>query len=143
MRRYRSIPSGSTLHTNSAAKTIDRVINVFPAEQQESVRGVLAGVLRGVLAQQLLRRKKGGRAAALEILFGSTALGSLVREGKTHQVPGLILQGKSQGMVSMDDSLRALVVGDVIEPHAALEKAPDKDEMRKWLKERGAAVAEE
>ena len=132
-----------TLHTNSAAKTIDRVINVFPADQQESVRGVLAGVLRGVLAQQLLRRKKGGRAAAIEILFGNTALSSLIREGKTHQVPGLILQGKSQGMISMDESLKAMVEKDIIETHAALEKALDKDEMRKWLKERGAKVPEE
>jgi twitching motility protein PilT len=131
-----------TLHTNSAAKTIDRIINVFPAEQQEGVRGVLAGVLKGVLAQQLLRRKGGGRAAAIEVLFGSAALSSLIREGKTHLVPGVIAQGRSVGMISMDDSLRALVMGDVIEGSAALEKALDKDEMRKWLTERGLEVGE-
>jgi twitching motility protein PilT len=132
-----------TLHTNSAAKTIDRVVNVFPAEQQEGVRGVLAGVLRGVLSQQLLRRKKGGRAAALEILYGTSALSALIREGKTHQIPGLIGQGRSQGMIAMDDSLRALVERDVIEARAALEKALDKDEMRKWLAERGTVVADD
>jgi twitching motility protein PilT len=132
-----------TLHTNSAAKTIDRIINVFPTDQQEGVRGILAGVIKGVLAQQLLRRKGGGRVAALEILFGTPALSSLIREGKTHQIPGLLSQGKAHGMRAMDDSLRGLVEKDSIEPHSALEKALDKDEMRKWLKERGAALPDE
>lgn len=131
-----------TLHTNSAAKTIDRVINVFPTEQQDGVRGVLAGVLKGVLAQQLLRRKGGGRVAALEVLFGTSALAALIREGKTHQIPGLIMQGRSAGMISMDESLRNMVLADHIEPHAALEKALDKDEMRKWLAERGVDVGD-
>lgn len=132
-----------TLHTNSAAKTIDRVINVFPVEQQDGVRGILGGVLKGVLAQQLLRRKKGGRAAAIEVMFGTPALASLIREGKTHQIPGLIQQGRSMGMIGMDDSLRSLVDRDVIEAHAALEKALDKETMRNWLKERGADVPED
>lgn len=132
-----------TLHTNSAAKTIDRVINVFPTEQQDGVRGILAGVIKGVLAQQLLRRKKGGRVAAIEVLFGTPALSANIREGKTHQINGLIQQGRSQGMVAMDDSLKALVADDTIEPHAALEKSIDKDLMRTWLKERGAAVPDD
>lgn len=132
-----------TLHTNSAAKTIDRVINVFPVDQQDGVRGILGGVLKGVLAQQLLRRKKGGRAAAIEVLFGTPALTSLIREGKTHQINGLIQQGKSVGMISMDDSLRSLVERDVIEAHGALEKALDKETMRNWLKERGAEVPDD
>ncbi len=132
-----------TLHTNSASKTIDRVINVFPSERQESVRGILAGVLKGVLAQQLLRRKAGGRCAALEILFGTPAMASLIREGKTHQIGGVIQQGKNQGMIGMDDSLRLLVERDLIEPHAALEKALSKDEMRKWLSERGATLPDD
>lgn len=132
-----------TLHTNSAAKTIDRIVNVFPVEQQDGVRGILAGVIKGVLAQQLLRRKGGGRVAALEVLFGTPALSSLIREGKTHQVPGLLQQGKALGMIAMDDSLRGLVERDLVEPHAALEKALDKDEMRKWLKARGAELPDE
>lgn len=132
-----------TLHTNSAAKTIDRIINVFPVDQQESVRGVLSGVIKGVLAQQLLRRKQGGRVAAVEVLFGTPALSAIIREGKTHQIGGLIQQGRAAGMVTMDESLRALVEGDVIEPHAALEKAIDKDEMRKWLAQRGASLPDE
>jgi twitching motility protein PilT len=131
-----------TLHTNSAAKTIDRIINVFPSEQQDGVRGVLAGVIKGVLAQQLLRRIGGGRVAAIEVLFGTGALSSLIREGKTHLIPGVIMQGKAAGMMSMDESLRGLVVGGLIEPLAALEKALDKDEMRKWLTERGIEVGE-
>ena len=131
-----------TLHTNSASKTMDRVINVFPTNQQEGVRAVLAGVIKGILAQQLLRKKGGGRVAAIEVLFGTPAISSLIREGKTHQISGAIRQGKTLGMIAMDDSLKDLVRRDIIEPHAALEKALDKDEMRKWLKDQGAELPE-
>jgi twitching motility protein PilT len=126
-----------TLHTNSAAKTIDRVVNVFPADRQPGVRGTLASVLKGVVAQQLLRKKKGGRCAAVEILFGSNAMASMIRDGKSHQISGLIKLGKKEGMVAMDDALKALVEDDSIEPLAGLEKSIDKDDFRKWLKERG------
>jgi twitching motility protein PilT len=132
-----------TLHTNSASKTMDRIINVFPTERQEGVRGVLSGVIKAVLAQQLLRRKKGGRVAAIEVMFGSPTLSSLIREGKTHQISGYIGQGRSKGMVNMDDSLRKLVKDELIDPSAALEKALEKDEMRKWLKERSAELPED
>lgn len=132
-----------TLHTNSAAKTVDRIVNVFPVERQETVRNVVGGVTKGILSQQLLRRKKGGRVAAIEVLFGSPAFTSLVREGKTHQISGLISQGRSKGMIGMDDSLRKLVDQDVIEPLAALEKALDKDLMRTWLQERGVDTPED
>ena len=129
-----------TLHTNSASKTIDRVINVFPTERQDGVRGMLGGVLKAVVAQQLLRRSKGGRVAALEVLFGSSALASLIRQGKTHQIPGVISSGSAKGMISMDASLRKLVDGEIVDPLAALEKSLDKDEFRVWLKERGVSV---
>ena len=109
-----------TLHTNSASKTMDRIINVFPSNQQEGVRGVLSSVIKGVLAQQLLRKKGGGRVAAIEVLFGTPAISSLIREGKTHHITGAIKTGKSMGMIAMDDSLKDLVVRDVIEAHAAL-----------------------
>ncbi len=132
-----------TLHTNSAAKTIDRIINVFPTDRQEGVRGILASVVKGVLAQQLLRRKGGGRVAAVEVMFGTPALSSLIREGKTHLIPGLIGANKKRGMIPMDDGLRELVQQDKVEPLAALEKALDKDEFRKWLKERGVDVTDE
>ncbi len=130
-----------TLHTNSDAKTIDRVLNVFPTEEQEGARISLASVLKGVLAQQLLRRKGGGRVAAIEVLFATPALGALIREGKTHQIPGVIAMGKADGMRGMDDALKALVIEDKIEPHDGLDKALDKDLFRKWLiNERGVAV---
>jgi len=129
-----------TLHTNSASKTIDRVINVFPTERQDGVRGVLGGVLKAVVAQQLLRRKKGGRVAALEVLFGSSALASLIRQGKTHQIPGMISSGAGKGMIAMDKSLHKLIEADIIDPLAGLEKALNKDEFRDWMKERGLDV---
>ncbi len=131
----------ATLHTNSAAKAIDRIISVFPTGRQESVRGSLAIGLECVIAQQLLARKgEGGRTAAVEVLFGSTALSTTIREGKTHQVNGLIQMGKSAGMVAMDDALRALVESDQVDSLHALEKAIDKDTFRKWLEARGATV---
>ncbi len=132
-----------TLHTNSAGKTIDRILNVFPSDRQDGVRGVLAGVLRGVLSQQLLPRVNGGRVAAIELMFGSPALGALIREGKAHQVTNYIRQGARRGMVSMDDSLRALVEQGIVEPAAALEKALEKDHMRGWLRERGEEVPDD
>ncbi len=122
-----------TLHTNSAAKTVDRVINVFPTDEQDSVRGIIAGTLSCVLAQQLLKRKKGGRVAALEIMFGNPAMGNIIREGKTHQLTNMIRAGKRQGMVTMDDSLERLVKEDVITPEAAYEKCIDKKEFKKRM----------
>ena len=129
-----------TLHTNSASKTMDRVINVFPSDRQDGVRAVLSTVIKGVLAQQLLRRKKGGRVAAIEVLFQTTALSALIREGKTHHIPGVISQGRAKGMIAMDDSLMRLVEEDIIDSHAALEKAINKDDMKKWLQARGVEV---
>ena len=87
-----------TLHTNSAAGTMDRIINVFPSDQQNGIRGILASVIKCVISQQLLRRKKGGRVAALEILF-TAGISSLIRQDKTHQLPGAIQQGVRYGMV--------------------------------------------
>ncbi|MFO0601571.1 MAG: PilT/PilU family type 4a pilus ATPase [Polyangiales bacterium] len=132
-----------TLHTNSAAKTLDRIINVFPADKQPGVRGTLASVTKCVVAQQLLRKKGGGRAAAVEILFASNAMSAMIRDGKTHQISGLIKLGKRDGMIAMDDALKKLVEDDLIEPTAGLEKSIDKDDFRKWLKERGAAVPDD
>jgi twitching motility protein PilT len=133
----------ATLHTNSATKSIDRIINVFPGDKQDGVRGLLASVLKGVVSQQLLpRRLGGGRVAALEVLFGSPAMSNLIRERKTHLLTGLIQAGRGQGMMGMDESLRRLVENDVVDPRHALEKALDKDEIRKWLAERGSSISE-
>ncbi|MDG1482702.1 MAG: type IV pilus twitching motility protein PilT [Myxococcota bacterium] len=132
-----------TLHTNSAAKTMDRIINVFPSDRQENIRGIIANVLKCVVSQQLLRRKKGGRVAAVEVLFCHPGVSALIRHDKTHQITSAIQTGVGMGMISMDSSLKQLVQQDVITVEAALEKALDKDDMRAWLKEYGAEVPDE
>lgn len=124
-----------TMHTNSAAKAIDRLLNAFPTDEQEGVRSVLSDTLKAVLAQQLLRRKGGGRVAALEVLLGSPALGSLIREGKTHQIANVIAMGKKRGMISMDEALLNLLRADKIDADAAHEKAIEKKEFRKKVRE--------
>ncbi|MCA3012530.1 MAG: PilT/PilU family type 4a pilus ATPase [Myxococcaceae bacterium] len=132
-----------TLHTNSAAKTIDRLISAFPTDRQPGVRNTLASVLRGVLAQQLLRKKVGGRIAAVEVMFSNFAVTAMIREGKTHQISGAIAQGKRDGMLSMDETLRSFVEDDLIEDLDALDKAIDKDQFREFLKEKGLFSEEE
>ena len=129
-----------TLHTNSAAKTIDRLISSFPVDRQSGVRNTLSGVLRAVVAQQLMRKKVGGRAAAVEIMFSNFAISSMIREGKTFQVSNAIASGKKDGMISMDDTLKEMVEADLVEATDALDKAIDKDGFREYLKGRGVAV---
>ncbi|MCB9730379.1 MAG: type IV pilus twitching motility protein PilT [Deltaproteobacteria bacterium] len=130
-----------TLHTNSAGKAVDRIINAFPADEQPNIRSVLADTLRGVLAQQLVRRKGGGRFAALEVLFGSPALGTLIREGKTHHLTNYIQMGKAQGMRAMDDALMEAVHSGMVEMLDAYDKSIDKKDFRARLrKEFGFAV---
>ncbi len=98
-----------TLHTSSAAKTVDRLINVFPTTQQEQIRTMLAESLKGVVAQQLLRTVDGKRCAALEILKVNAASANLIREGKTFQIPSIIQTGRKDGMQLMDQALQDLV----------------------------------
>ncbi|NCP04479.1 MAG: type IV pilus twitching motility protein PilT, partial [Deltaproteobacteria bacterium] len=98
-----------TLHTSSAAKTVDRLINVFPTNQQEQIRTMLAESLRGVVAQQLLRTVDGKRCAALEILRVNSASSNLIREGKTFQLPSVIQTGRKEGMQLMDQALQELL----------------------------------
>jgi twitching motility protein PilT len=125
----------ATLHTNSAPKTIDRIIDAFPADQQEQIRAMLAETLRGVIAQQLLRRVDGGgRVAALEILIATPALANLIREGKTHQIPSVMQTGKKEGMVTMDQSLLDLLMKGVISAEEAYAKAQHKAEFMPYLK---------
>jgi twitching motility protein PilT len=129
-----------TLHTNSAAKTIDRIINAFPAEQQEQTRTMLADSLKAVVAQQLLKKKGGGRCAANEILIGSPALASMIREGKITQIQSLIQTGTSVGMQTMDQHLKQLIDEDKITPEAAYEKAIDKNVFINMLDEEPLTV---
>jgi twitching motility protein PilT len=116
-----------TLHTNNAAKTIDRIINAFPADQQEQTRTMLAESLSAVVAQQLLKTKDGkGRCAAIEILIGSPALATSIREGKISQINSIIQTGSASGMQTMDQHLLQLTREGKITARAAYEKAIDK-----------------
>ncbi|MBK6691912.1 MAG: PilT/PilU family type 4a pilus ATPase [Myxococcales bacterium] len=129
-----------TLHTNSAAKTVDRLVGVFPTERQPGVRNTLSATLKAVVAQQLLPKKAGGRIAAIEILFGTSGLSAMIREGKTHQIPGVIAQGKGLGMIGMDETLQRFVEQEIVSWEDALEKAVDKDAFREWLNAKGVAA---
>jgi twitching motility protein PilT len=105
-----------TLHTSSAAKTVDRMIDVFPAGDKEMVRAMIAGSLQAVISQVLLKRKGGGRAAAHEIMVGTNAVRNLIRENKIPQIYSMIQVGQRYGMQTMEDSMRALVEKGIVEP---------------------------
>jgi twitching motility protein PilT len=123
-----------TLHTSSAAKTIDRVIDVFPAEQQNQIRNTLSESLKGVVAQNLVRRvDKPGRVAGLEILVVTPAIANLIREAKTFQIPGMLQVGKKFGMQTLDDAILDLLNRKIISPDDAHDKSNDKSKFRKFL----------
>ena len=123
-----------TLHTQSASKTVDRIIDVFPADQQNKIRATLSEALKGVVAQNLFKRiDKKGRVAALEILVFTTAIGNLVREGKTHQLPGMIQGGKKLGNQPLDDAIMDHLKMKRISPEEAYEKCLDKKKFRPFL----------
>lgn len=109
-----------TLHTSSASKTVSRIIDVFPADQQNAVQMMLSSSLRYVVAQVLLKKKSGGRAAATEILFGSQGVSSMIRRGETHQIPSAIQSGGKHGMRSLDTSIIALLKDETITYEEAL-----------------------
>lgn len=116
----------STLHTNSAASTIDRVIDVFPPHQQQQIRVQLAAVLEGVIAQQLLpKQRTKGRVAAFEILLANPAVKNMIREGKTHQIPSVLQTGKKSGMQTMDDAIMELYLKREISAETAVTFAHD------------------
>jgi twitching motility protein PilT len=124
-----------TLHTSSAAKTVDRVIEVFPASEQMQIRSTLADGLRAVLSQVLFKRvDKKGRCAALEILVANAAVRNLVREAKTFQIPSMIQTGKKYGMQLLDDAIMELLNKGWISPDDAYIKANDKAKFRPFLK---------
>ncbi len=127
-----------TLHTNSASKAVDRLIDGFPSEEQDQVRTVLAEVLKAVVAQVLLKRKGGGRVPSFEVLRGSAAASNCIREGKTQTITSMIQTGKSQGMISMDQYLADLVLAETANFEEALDKAIDKDGFKKMVEKRKA-----
>lgn len=115
-----------TLHTTTAPSTVDRIIDQFPANRQSQIRTMLAGSLKGVIAQTLCKKKGGGRLAALEIMLVNNAISSQIREGKTHQIINAMQTGGKLGMKLLNDSLFELVTQDLVEPGEAYIKAVDK-----------------
>jgi len=115
-----------TLHTSSAATTVDRIIDQFPAAQQEQIRVMLASSLKGVISQVLCRKIGGGRVPAMEVLIGTPPVSNLIREAKVFQIPSVMQTSKKYGMCLMNDSLADLVRRGVVEPQEALAKAVDK-----------------
>ncbi|MDJ0347732.1 type IV pilus twitching motility protein PilT [Cryobacterium sp. PH29-G1] len=131
----------ATLHTQNAAQTIDRIIDVFPPHQQEQVRSQLAATLQGVVCQALVKKVGGGRAVALEVLVATPAIANLIREGKTYQIASAMQAGRALGMNTMDQSLADLVITGVITREAAQAKAQDATSLEQLLR-RGLPEAE-
>ena len=115
-----------TLHTTTAATTIDRIVDQFESDKQEQVRQMVAESLKGVIAQTLCKRTDGGRVLALEILLVTTAVSNLIREKKTFQIPSVIQTSRGAGMRLLNDSLLDLVKAGTIDPHEAIDRALDK-----------------
>jgi twitching motility protein PilT len=116
-----------TLHTSSAAKTIDRIVDVFPAGEKEMVRSMLSESLRAVISQTLLKRNGGGRVAAHEIMIGTAAIRNLIREGKIAQMYSAIQTGQAAGMTTLDQSLQNLLEKGVVSREEARYKAANKE----------------
>ena len=124
----------STLHTNSAADAIDRMIDVFPPHQQQQIRIQLAGVLEGVIAQQLMPRSDtSGRVAAFEVLLANSAVRNLIREGKSFQLPSIIQTSKKEGMQTMDDAITNIFYRSQISALTAITYAHDSESMQSKL----------
>ena len=131
-----------TLHTNNARKTVDRMIDVFPSDQQAQVRTMLSASLRGVVAQLLLKRADGlGRLAVNEILVASSAVSAIIREGATQKLQDVIVGGKGQGMQFMDDAIWSVMQQGIVSPHEAYMKAIDKNRFKVFLPEDEAELA--
>ena len=130
-----------TLHTTSAAETVERIINQFPADRQNQVRVLLANSLKAVIAQTLCRKRGGvGRVAALEVLLATSGISTNIREGKTHVIPSALQTGKSLGMQMLNDELAKLVLAQVIDPTEAYVKSVDRDDMLSRLQRAGISL---
>jgi twitching motility protein PilT len=125
----------ATLHTGNAARTLDRVLDVFPNDQREQIRIMVSESLRGVISQQLIPRMDGqGRALALELLMNTPAVANCIREGKTFMLPGIMQTGKAVGMITMDDSLKNLYNRGQISQEEAMSRCFDKSDMTQHFK---------
>jgi twitching motility protein PilT len=129
-----------TLHTTTAASTVDRIVDQFPADRQEQIRIMLSESLRGVIAQNLCRKIGGGRIAALEVLIATQAVSNLIREGKTFQLPSIMQVGKAIGMVSLNDALMELVTKKLVTPDEAYSKSVDKGGFESLIKRAGLVL---
>ena len=130
-----------TLHTTTAASTVDRIIDQFPSDRQAQIRIMLSESLRGVIAQTLCRKIGGGRVAALEVLIATGAVSNLIREGKTFQIPSMMQVGRAVGMVSLNDALMELVTKKLVAPDEAYSKSVDKGGFEALLKRAGLSAA--
>ena len=131
-----------TLHTNNARKTVDRMVDVFPADRQPQARAMLANSLRGVVAQLLLKRAdRPGRIAVNEILISNAAVAAIIREGATQKLQDVIVSGRAQGMQFMDDTIWALLEKGIVSPHEAFMKAIDKSRFKPFLSAEEEALA--
>jgi twitching motility protein PilT len=129
-----------TLHTTTAASTVDRVIDQFPTDRQAQIRVMLSESLRGVISQTLCKKIGGGRVAALEVLIVTPAVSNLIREAKTFQIPSMMQVGKAVGMVSLNDALMDLVTRKLVAPEEAYLKAVDKAGFEGQLKRFGVVI---
>ena len=123
-----------TLHTGNAARTLDRVLDVFPTDQRDQIRVMVSESLRGIVSQQLVPRADGqGRVLALEVLTNNAAVGNLIRDGKTYMLPGVIQTGRRQGMKLLDDSLMELLQAGIITSEEAYARCEQKALFRPFL----------
>ncbi len=124
-----------TLHTGSAARTLDRVLDVFPTDQREQIRMMVSESLRGILSQQLVPRADGqGRVMAMEVLVNTPAVGACIRDGKTFMLSGIMQTGKQVGMITLDDALKSLYISGLVTAEEVISRAIDADMMKADIK---------
>ncbi len=131
-----------TLHTTGAARTVDRIVDAFPASTKDQIRTQLASSIVAVISQVLCKRLGGGRIAGFEIMIATTSISALIRENKTYRISSDIQTGSQYGMISLDAHLLSLVNRNLVDPQEALEKAQSPDDMRKRLEAAGVELAE-
>jgi twitching motility protein PilT len=128
----------ATLHSNSAAETVNRIVDVFPSDQQPQIRTQLASVLEGIVTQQLLAKRGGGRALAAEVLVVTNAIRALVREGKTHQIYSSMQAGGSHGMQTMNQALLQLYMGGLVTREEVFSASEDSVELERMVNQASA-----
>ncbi len=131
----------ATLHTNSAAKTFDRIVDTYPKDQKDHVRGMISESLRAIVAQQLVRRKDGkGRLAAVEVLLGGPGMANIIRGGNASKILSYIESHRGSGMQTMDESLHELVLADKISVEEAYLRCSEKNRFEEWMQKNGLSL---